>query len=255
MRFGGNTSCVEVRIDDRVVVLDAGTGIRPLGKELVKRGDTDITLMFSHTHWDHINGFPFFVPAFLPDRTVRIMAGHIDDPGGIRGVLVDQMAHPMFPVPLEVMRSTMTFTDFEAGESFTLFDFLPVRTAKLNHPNNATAYRFDHDGKSFCYVTDTEHVVGQTDGTIVDLIEGADLVVYDATYTQEEFGDKVGWGHSTWSEGVRLCRAANARNLALFHFDPEHEDDFMETLEAEAKAEWPGVFAAREGLVIDLTKI
>jgi phosphoribosyl 1,2-cyclic phosphodiesterase len=125
-----------------------------------------------------------------------------------------------------------------------------VRTAPLNHPNGATGYRLELGGRSVCYVTDTEHLPGEPDKNVLGLIEGADLVIYDSTYTDEEFPGKVGWGHSTWQEGVRLCRTAGARRLAIFHHDPDHDDSFMAAVDKTARAEWDGAFAAREEMII-----
>ncbi|MDW3205795.1 MAG: MBL fold metallo-hydrolase [Alphaproteobacteria bacterium] len=251
--FGGNTSCIEVAAGGERIIFDAGTGIRSLGQWMLKKDVKHAHLMLSHTHWDHINGFPFFTPAFLPDRSFEIMAGHVEaDQGGIRKVLSGQMAQPFFPVPLEAMRGSLTFSDFSAGDTFNLSENVRVRTAPLNHPNGATGYRIEHRGKSVCYVTDTEHVPGEPDQNILGLIEGADLVIYDSTYTEEEFPEKVGWGHSTWEEGIRLCRAANVRMLAIFHHDPTHDDAFMEALELQAREVWSGAIVARENMRINL---
>ena len=254
MTFGGNTSCVEVTLGGERIILDAGTGIRYLGHWFLKKNLTRATILLSHTHWDHINGWPFFSPAFRPDRSFRIMAGHVREAGGIQNVLEGQMNHPYFPVPLEAMKSNMTFEDFRAGESFRLGknDHIGIRTIPLNHPNRATGYRIEFAGKAICYVTDTEHVVGKPDQNILGLIEGADLVIYDSTYTDEEYPNKVGWGHSTWEEGVRLCRAADVKSLAIFHHDPDHDDTFMEEVEARARGMWPGAIVAHENLRINL---
>lgn len=246
--FGGNTSCVEINANGHRFVLDAGTGIRGLGREFRKDGNDDIYILLTHTHWDHINGFPFFEPAYDPKATVHIMAGHLQSAGGIQNVLATQMDNPMFPVPLSAMMAKMRFEDFEAGRTFDLYDDVSIRTAPLNHPNGSTAYRIEFGGKSACYVTDTEHVPGELDQNILDLIEGSDLVIYDCTYTEEEFPAKVGWGHSTWNEGVKLCRKAGVKQMAIFHHDPDHDDEFMAKLEIEAKAVWDGTFVAREGM-------
>jgi phosphoribosyl 1,2-cyclic phosphodiesterase len=187
MGFGGNTSCVEVRVGSRLIILDAGTGIRPLGQQLRREGALDADILFSHTHWDHVNGFPFFAPAFEPDNAFRVFAGHLAEEGGIREAIAGHMHEPMFPVPLDVMRARLSFTDFAAGETLDLGRGLQVRTAPLNHPNGATAYRIDHGGRSVCYVTDTEHVPGRPDERILGLVAGADLVIYDSTYTDAEF--------------------------------------------------------------------
>lgn len=252
VKYGGNTSCLEMIAGDRRFILDAGTGIRALGDEFARRGAREIDLLLTHTHWDHISGFPFFAPAYDPACTIHIRAGHLMGNGSIREVLSSQMAHPMFPVPLEAMRARLVFEDFAAGDSFDLYPEVDIRTAPLSHPNRATAYRIEFAGRSICYVTDTEHVPGRLDERIAALVQGADLMIYDSTYTEEEFVAKTGWGHSTWNEGVRLCRAAGVGRLALFHHEPDHDDAFMERLEAEAKAAWPGCFAARDGMTVTI---
>ena len=252
IKYGGNTSCLEVIADDRHIVLDAGTGIRGLGKKFLAHDIREAHLLLTHTHWDHINGFPFFVPAYDPNRSIHIMAGHLNaEQGGIRYALSQQMDSPMFPVPLEAMRANLRFEDFEAGDEFNIAG-VRVRTVPLKHPNGATGYRLEYNGKAFCYITDTEHAPGDPDQRILGLIEGADMVIYDSTYTEEEFPSRVGWGHSTWNEGIRLCQAAKVKRLAIFHHEPDHNDAFMGRLEAEAKEKWPGAFVTRDGMQADL---
>ena len=245
VRYGGNTSCLEIRAGSERIILDAGTGLRELGNQFMRDDVRRASLLLTHTHWDHINGFPFFKPAYVANRRFRIMAGHLDKMG-VRDILAGQMAEPTFPVPLETMHGELDFEDFNAGDAFSLVPGVHVRTAKLKHPNGATGYRIEHEGKAVCYVTDTEHVVGQPDQSVLSLIEGADLVVYDSTYTDEEFPLHVGWGHSTWQEAIRLCRGANVKRLAIFHHDPDHDDVFMDHVAAEAQAQWSGAFVAHE---------
>lgn len=253
LRYGGNTSCVEISAGEERFIFDAGTGIRQLGNNFLREGRRSGTILLSHTHWDHIQGFPFFAPAFDPSRSFRILAGHLPkETGGIRSVLAGQMAEPTFPVPLDIMRGKLEFEDFIAGDSFNLSSTVKVRTTFLNHPNAATAYRIEAGGRSVCYVTDTEHVVGQPDQRVLDLVEGTDLLIYDSTYTDEEFKLKIGWGHSTWQEAVRLSRAANVRRLAIFHHEPDHDDTFMRNVEMEARAVFPNSFVAREGQVVNV---
>jgi phosphoribosyl 1,2-cyclic phosphodiesterase len=252
MGFGGNTSCVEVRAGERIVILDAGTGVRPLGQRLRHEGTREADFLFSHTHWDHVTGFPFFAPAFEPDHAFRVFAGHLSDAGGIREALAGHMQEPMFPVPLDVMKARLLFTDFRAGETLDLGPGLRARTAPLNHPNGATAYRIEHEGRSVCYVTDTEHVPGRPDENVLELIAGADLVIYDSTYTDAELPARVGWGHSTWQEGLRLVRRAGARRLVVFHHDPDHDDEVMAGIERDLAAESDGHLVAREGLELAL---
>ncbi|MGE4221547.1 MAG: MBL fold metallo-hydrolase [Alphaproteobacteria bacterium] len=250
--FGGNTSCIEVSAGGHRFIFDAGTGIRNLGPWLLKKDVRFAHILLSHTHWDHINGFPFFTPAYNPNCSFHMMAGHLSDMGGIERIMSGQMTQPMFPVPLEAMRSTLTFSDFRAGEDLDIATGVRIRTMPLNHPNGATGYRVEYGGKAACYVTDTEHTPGTLDENVLKLIEGADLVIYDCTYTDDEFPAKVGWGHSTWQQGIRLCREAGAKTLAIFHHDPEHEDEFMERLEAEARQVWDGAFVARENMRVNI---
>ncbi len=156
------------------------------------------------------------------------------------------MAEPNFPVPLDIMRGKLAFEDFRAGDGFDLFAGARVKTTSLNHPNGATGYRIEHDGASVCYVTDTEHVPGSPDQNILGLIEGTDLLIYDCTYSDDEFPAKVSWGHSTWQEAVRLAQAGHVRRLAIFHHEPDHDDRYMSKVEQEAKKILPTSFVARE---------
>lgn len=250
--YGGNTSCIEVDAGGRALIFDAGTGIRNLGIDFMRRGITDGVLLLTHTHWDHINGFPFFAPAFKPGNAFRIMAGHLMDHGGIQDVLEGQMANPMFPVPLAAMKAQLSFEDFRAGDSFVLYETVKVRTVLLNHPNGATGYRIECGGSTVCLVYDTEHVPGKPDRNVLDLIQGADLVIYDSTYSESEFPSKVGWGHSTWEEGVRLCRSADVKQMAIFHHDPDHDDAYMDALESEARERWDGTVVARDNMEVFL---
>jgi len=249
--YGGNTSCVEVRCGDKRILLDAGTGIRNFGRTSCQTRPCDLAILLTHTHWDHISGFPFFAPAYAPGNRFRIMAGHLKEQT-IAQVLSGQMVQPYFPVPMEVMQADLEFEDFNAGDTFILHDDIRVITAPLNHPGGATGYRIEHGGRAFCYVTDTEHVPGKIDETILGLIEGADLVLYDATYTEEEFKSKIGWGHSTWEEGVKLAKEAGVKQLGLFHHDPDHTDPAMRAIEKAAQERFSGAFACREGSTITL---
>ena len=248
--FGGNTSCVEIAIDGERFILDGGSGIRNLGHWLLRKDVRRATIPLSHTHWDHIHGLPFFSPAFHEECSLRVMAGHLGAFGGIAGVFAGQLKNPYFPVPLEAMKASLTFEDFAAGDTLRLGRnaTIGVRTTSLNHPNGATGYRFEHDGRSLCYVTDTEHRKGRPDQNVLGLVEGADLLIYDSTYTDKEFETKIGWGHSTWQEGVRIARAANVSNLAIFHHDPDHDDATMKQIARAAKREFAGAFVAREGM-------
>ncbi|MGE4061759.1 MAG: MBL fold metallo-hydrolase [Rhodospirillaceae bacterium] len=264
--YGGNTSCVEIAWDDTSLILDAGTGIRFCGNDLARRQRKSAVVLLSHCHWDHIIGLSFFAPIQTAGSTVRVLAGDLADHGGLGSVFartyggthaISKSAYapgPTYPHPLQNWYATeKSFEDFRVGDLLTeLAAGAVVRTAPLNHHGGATGYRIEVQGKSICYVTDTEHVPGKPDQNVLGLIEGADLVIYNATYTDEEFSAHVGWGHSTWQEGVRLCKAAGARRLALFHHDPSHDDRTMARIEDDARRAWDGAVAARDNMAIGL---
>jgi len=248
--YGGNTSCLELHCGEHLFILDGGSGMRPLGVHLLGAGEIDADIFYTHTHLDHVIGFPFFIPFFNPKNKFCLWAGHLIPDYTLRGVLEMMLTPPLFPVPLDIVQAELTFKDFPAGETLEPRPGVTVRTTALNHPNNATGYRIDYGGKSICYVTDTEHFEGYRDENVVDLIRDADIVIYDATYTDQEYPKFKSWGHSTWQEGVRLCDEANAKTLVIFHHDPSHNDQFMDDVSVEAEKMRPGTIIAREGMII-----
>ena len=248
-RYGGNTSSIEIRCGGRLLLFDAGTGLRYLGNQLAAQAPIDADLFFTHTHFDHLCGLPFFRPFFQPQNKIRLWAGHLEGRMTLRQVLWEFMMSPLFPVPPEVFRASVSYHDFSAGETLTPAPGISLRTVALNHPDESTGYRVDWAGRSVCYLTDTEHLPGVPDAGILALIEGADLVIYDCMYTDAEYADgHAGWGHSTWQEGVRLCKAAGAKRLVVFHHDPDHDDDALDAIAREVAVAMPGSVVAREGL-------
>jgi phosphoribosyl 1,2-cyclic phosphodiesterase len=251
-RYGGNTSSLEMRCGGKPLLFDAGSGLRYLGNGLLAQAPLDTDLFFTHTHFDHVCGLPFFKPLFQPQNRFRLWAGHLGGRMTLRQVLCEFMMSPLFPVPPEVFRADMSYNDFKAGEALSAQGGVTLRTAALNHPDGATGYRVEYGGRSICYITDTEHVPGVLDRNVLGLIDRADLVIYDCMYTDEEYarGGITGFGHSTWQEAVRLCRAAGARKLAVFHHDPDRSDDALDAISAEVAREMPGAVVAREGLTL-----
>jgi phosphoribosyl 1,2-cyclic phosphodiesterase len=251
VRYGGNTSCVEIRCDERLLIMDGGTGLRELGRELVQSGGTvDADLFYSHTHFDHICGLPFFAPCYIKGSKIRLWAGHLLPDNLLETVLCGMMMAPLFPVPMALLDPQVSFTDFRHGEILAPHPGLVLRTAPLNHPNGATGYRIEYAGKSVAYITDTEHKSEGLDHNILGLVAGADIMIYDSTYTDAEYPAHVDWGHSTWQEGVRLADAAKVKTLVVFHHDPGHDDDFMDAVARDAAALRPGTVVAREGMVM-----
>ncbi len=249
-RYGGNTSCLEVRCGKQLLIFDGGTGLRPLGEQLRDEAPIDADLFFTHSHLDHIAGIPFFSALFIPTNRFRMWAGHLVPERTLRDVICTMMAPPLFPVPIEIFTAEATYQDFKAGDTLTPRPNVTVRTAPLNHPNRATGYRIEHGGHSICYITDTEHVPDRLDQNIIDLVRGTDLFIYDSTYTDDEYPRFVTWGHSTWQEGIRLADAAAVKTLVIFHHDPSHDDEFMDGVAEQAAQRRPGTLVAREGMTL-----
>lgn len=247
-QVGGNTSCVEVRCGGQRLILDAGTGLRALGDSLLaEKQPIDAALLLSHFHWDHIQGLPFFVPAYLPSTKLTIV-GSSDGRHSLRDKLSRQMTEPHFPVQLDDLSAELGYREARPNQALEIGD-VRVKVARLNHPGGVFAYRIEHAGRSIVYATDTEHYAC-VDPVLKSLAEGADLLIYDAQYTPEEYPGKVGWGHSTWEAAVRLANAAGVRQLVLFHHDPRRSDEQVAALEARAATARPGTTAAREGSVM-----
>lgn len=254
VRYGGNTPCVEMRVGSERLIFDGGTGLRVLGQSLLSQMPIEAHIFFTHSHWDHIQGFPFFVPAFVKGNQFHIYGAIAPNGATIKQRLTDQMLHPNFPVPLQVMQADLKFNDLEIGSTVQIGE-ITVENALLNHPGEAVGYRISWRGYSAAYITDTEHRLEGLDPTVLDLVRDVDVMIYDATYTDEEYyGSKMGWGHSTWQEGVKLAKAANVKKLVIFHHDPLHNDDFLDRIGDQAAQQFRNAIMAREGLSISLVE-
>jgi phosphoribosyl 1,2-cyclic phosphodiesterase len=273
--YGGNTSCVEMRCGTDIFIFDAGTGIRPLGLTLAQEFEgrpVTLHLFISHTHWDHIQGFPFFTPAYLPTTTI-----HIYGSGGqgrpLEKVLRGQMDSDYFPVALGDMSSTLNVHEFK-GKPFQVGE-ATIAATYLNHPGMNLGYRLHHEGKSVVYATDNEpyqqtlvhlgqraeagrHFGQKLDAEFVRFLAGADLYIGEAQYTDEEYPERIGWGHSSISATVEAALEAQVRSLAFFHHDPLHDDPVVATMAEkanqliDARGSSLRCFAAREGQTIEL---
>ena len=244
--FGGHTACLEIRCGSRLVIVDAGTGLAALGDDLGDSAPGEIDILLSHLHLDHISGLPFFKPALFGRRLVRTYCGNLAG-GSAREALNRLYAPPLFPVGLDELPSRFEHIGFRAGDTLRLPGDFAVKTHPLHHPGGATGFRFDHRGRSVCYISDIEHTAPWPPDSLVQFVTGTDLLIYDGMFSEAEYCTCVGWGHSTWQKGVALAKAADAKALAIFHLHPSHDDEHLRRVEAGAKAEMPGAFVARDG--------
>lgn len=259
-RYGGNTSCVAVEVAGEHLIFDAGTGIRPLGSDLARAtgiGRVHANLFFSHLHWDHIQGFPFFGPAYVPGNRVDIWHVRSGDGGAnVRDVLAEQMRPPTFPVPLEIMGAELCFHELDQGQVVRVGE-ARLRHTTVDHPNGCVAWRVEHDDHAIVYATDLEFEPDGLPSDLIELCRDADLLIFDAMYTPEEYAglggpSRRGWGHSTFEAGAALAEAAGVRELCLFHHDPAHDDGFMDALAARARRRFRATSVAREGMVVEI---
>lgn len=275
VKYGGNTSCVEVNAGGRTIILDAGTGIISLGRELVKRQNLEILLLFSHLHHDHTQGFPFFVPAYLPKAKLRIYG-----PGGtaetVRHVLEHNQSSDTFPISLRDMASNKDIQSLRESQVI-VWDEDGVRVGESSpspgpeavvirihksyaHPGGVYHYRITYQNKSVVYATDTEGYVGM-DRKLIQFARDADVLIHDAQYSDDHyygclagFPSTQGYGHSTATMAGQVAASAETGELILFHHDPSYADDWVAEQEREAQKVFPDSRAASEGLTIDLMR-
>ena len=275
VRYGGNTPSLELRLDnEELIIFDAGTGIRGLGDHLIANGESLNTyLLITHPHWDHIQGFPFFKPALISGNEITIIATERKEVN-LQRIIADQMNRIYFPVQLNELKAKINFRPI-GEEEFTIFG-AHVRTMYVNHPGFTVGYRLEYKGKSLVYISDNEpfdrEVAGRTTNfekvvqdkylalkgdpnqRIFDFARNADILIHDCTYTPEEYVDKVGWGHSHYLFTLKVAAEANARDLVLFHHEPNRSDEALDDIVLKCRKEIKTknfkfeCTAAREGL-------
>lgn len=271
-RYGGNTSCVEIRVDDQLFICDGGTGLRELGLELGERGEgaVEAHMFFSHMHWDHIQGFPFFVPAYSSKNKLNVYEVAPGD-DRVQRLLHGQMRSDYFPVKFSDLGATIASRSFENGE--TKVGPVKVSCMEQTHPGQSFAYAFEIGGLKVVYATDNEldlniqnreasdrdpALLRRLPDEFVRFVADSDLLISDGQYTEEEYPKKVGWGHARANTVVDLAVQAGVKRCAIFHHDPLHADDFMERKikiardRVEAAGKDLEIFGAREGLELKL---
>jgi phosphoribosyl 1,2-cyclic phosphodiesterase len=251
LRYGGNTSCVEVRFGDSLYIFDCGTGFRILGHQLEEEFQNKpifAHIFVSHFHWDHIQGIPFFRPLYdYPDNQFAFHSSRRTR--SLQQVMEEQMASPYFPVAISEMKAQRNFYDTEEG--VTRLEEATMRTQWLNHPQGCMGFRLETRSGALVYATDNEPGDEYFDKALRKLAEGADVLIYDAQYLPEEYeARRHGWGHSHWREAVNLVMESGAKELVLFHHDPDHDDRLIDKVVQEARNYFPRVRAASEGMEI-----
>jgi len=257
VRYGGNTTCVEIRDGDDFVLIDCGTGVREAGNSILKNYGTknNITILMTHTHWDHIQGFPFFVPAFIPGNHIQILGPHLFETP-FDTVLQNQMQYSYFPVNFEQLGATIENKTIFEEKSF-MVGSIKVTPKYVNHPIRTLAYRFEKDGKVIVFLTDVEpyydvifhgvcpsedereefeevqRTVEEQNNAIVEFCRGAHVLCIDAQYTHEEYHGKIGWGHTSMIDALKIGHKAGARDVLFFHHDPMRSDDELDQLLGE----------------------
>ncbi len=255
LRYGGNTSCVEVRLEDRVFIFDCGTGLRTLGHQLRQEFNgqpVSAHVFVSHFHWDHIQGLPFFGPLYDKPEN-RFFFHSSGRTRSLKRVMEEQMAAPYFPVDMSEMKAQHSFYDIEQGR--LPLDDVTIEAMWLNHPQGCLGFRIESPAGVFVYATDNEPGDADFDKNVRKLAAGADVLIYDAQYLPEEYeARKRGWGHSHWREAVNVVMESGAKELILYHHDPEHDDACIDKIVKEARNYYPRVRAAAEGMEIVLSE-
>jgi len=253
MRYGGNTSCVEVRVGNQLYIFDCGTGFRVLGRALrTEFGEKPIFahIFVSHFHWDHIQGLPFFSPLY-ENRENRFEFHCSSRTRSLKQVFEEQMAAPYFPVGLKQMQAHQNFHDL--GEGRIRLDSNTLQTIWLNHPQGCMGFRLETPDGVMVYATDNEPGVALFDKNVRELAAGADVLIYDSQYLPEEYeARRRGWGHSHWREAVNVVMESGAKELILFHHDPDHDDACIDKVVKEARNYYPRVRAAAEAMEIEV---
>jgi phosphoribosyl 1,2-cyclic phosphodiesterase len=246
-KIGGHTACVSVQVnDDPLIILDAGSGMYDLGRDLVNEKPGRINVLISHLHLDHLMGFPFFEPLWNLQWEVNIYSHN----AFLKNFLKNNLIHaPLFPITPNSKNSHLKFHYFELNKSFKLGK-TKISTCSLQHPGGSIGYRLDSQNYSICYISDFEHDPEQLDKNIIDFTRGCDLLIYDSSYTEEEYSVRKGWGHSTHIRAAELAKAAAVKKLALFHQAPSHTDELSDKIEKEAQSIFPESIAAYQGLRI-----
>ncbi len=256
VRYGGNTTCIEIRCGDLRFAIDGGTGVRLFGDALMRQLPVQVTFLMTHLHLDHVQGFPFFAPFLLPGNQFDVYSA-LHNGSAVEDVLRLLFAQPAFPVTMDMLKAEIAFRRISPGDEIRFGD-VAIRTAWLEHPGGVVGYRIEYAGKVFVHCSDWEHPRdGSLDPVLLDLCRDADLVSIDATYTEDEYHGRkgparYGWGHATHDQALRHCKAAGVKQILLFHHEPSRPDDALDAIAADIQQTMPNAQFVREGSRFEL---
>lgn len=253
IRYGGNTSCVEMRVGEKRLIFDGGSGLRVLGDNLLRQMPVEAYIFFTHCHWDSIQGFPFFKPAFIPGNCFHIYGAAASDGGSMEQRLGCQMRAPNFPVPLKVMQSELKFHNLTSGNKVLLDDVI-IETVFLNYSNRSMGYRVTWQGHSAVYATDRSHYSNHLDQNLLHLARQADLLILDAPSTISAAdtlkSDALNWPDELWQTGIATAKAAGVKRIVMSRYNPDHNDEFLDKVEEQVQSVFPNDLLAREGMIL-----
>ncbi len=253
IRYGGNTSCVEMRVGEKRLIFDGGSGLRVLGDNLLRQMPVEAYIFFTHCHWDSIQGFPFFKPAFIPGNCFHIYGAAASDGESMEQRLGCQMLAPNFPVPLKVMQSELKFHNLTSGKKVLLDDVI-IETVFLNYSNRSMGYRVTWQGHSAVYATDRSHYSNHLDQNLLHLARQADLLILDAPSTISAADtlkcDALNWPDELWQTGIATAKAAGVKRIVMSRYNPDHDDEFLDKVEEQVQSVFPNDLLAREGMIL-----
>lgn len=259
LKYGGDTTCVEIRTNSgEVIIIDAGTGIRRLGRSMLSEGIWEYSLLFTHAHWDHLMGFPFFAPIYMTDTKINMFGCPLSQ-GNVETFLAETMKAPFFPVPFELVRSKINFT--EVTDHCMALGDMTINCIPLSHPNGGVGMKFTEDGKSFVFLTDNEltyqHEGGRSFEEYVEFCKDADVLVHDAEYLPDEYDVRKTWGHTVYTDALELALQAGAKQFGLFHHNQDRTDDAVDAMVEHCsnishERGGPNCFGVAQDMVIEL---
>ncbi|MBP7793206.1 MAG: MBL fold metallo-hydrolase [Candidatus Goldbacteria bacterium] len=252
VKYGGDTTCVVLYEGNTTIIVDSGSGIRNFGRDIIK--DTGPTghkfnLFFTHYHWDHLMGFPFFSLAYIKTNELNVY-GETKYNMTVMDILKKQQQFINFPVELSGMAAKFIFNELQGSEEIKIGPF-KISYIKINHPGGSIAYRIESGNSSFVVATDYEHF-SVPDANLIKLAKDANVLMYDSQYTPEEYPKFVGWGHSTYEEGIKIAQLADVKNLHLIHHAPEHTDDDLDKIQIAATAKFPSSIVVKQGFEMQI---